>query len=80
MRSLPHITNVIPDGDLLRVQGVCPMTKKAWELEVWKTSFDMWRAGGLIQECFPDLSVDERELLQTGYTPEGWDQLWRDER
>lgn len=26
----------------------------------------------LIQDIFPNLSVDEREFIQTGYTPEDW--------
>lgn len=27
----------------------------------------------LIQDCFPELSNDEREFLLTGITPEEWD-------
>jgi hypothetical protein len=31
-------------------------------------------AGGLIQDCFPDLSAPQREFLITGITPEEWDE------
>lgn len=27
---------------------------------------------GLIQNIFPDLTPEQREFLQTGYTPEDW--------
>ena len=34
-----------------------------------------WRDGrGLIQDCLPYLSADEREFLMTGITPEEWGQ------
>ena len=34
-----------------------------------------WRDGrGLIQDCLPYLSADEREFLKTGIMPEEWGQ------
>ena len=32
----------------------------------------------LIQDLFPELTVDEREFIQTGCTPEDWDDHIRD--
>lgn len=34
-----------------------------------------WINGGLIQNCFPYLNADERELLMTGVDGETWD-MW----
>jgi len=35
--------------------------------------YKRWRLGqGLIQDCLPYLSADEREFLMTGITPEEW--------
>ena len=39
-----------------------------------------WREGKLIQEAFPQLGKDEREILMTGYTPAEWEALpWGDD-
>ena len=34
---------------------------------------------GLIQDCFPDLSADQREFLMTGSTPEEWEAVFGEE-
>jgi len=34
---------------------------------------------GLIQDCLPYLSADEREFLMTGIMPEEWEQAFSDE-
>ena len=37
--------------------------------------YKRWRDGqGLIQDCLPYLSADEREFLMTGIMPEEWGQ------
>lgn len=38
--------------------------------------FTLWNAGGLIQECFPDLTPDEREFITSGITPQEWEELF----
>ena len=39
-----------------------------------------WKEGrGLIQDCLPYLSADEREFLMTGIMPEEWEQAFSDE-
>jgi hypothetical protein len=32
-----------------------------------------WANNELIQNVFPDLTIDQREFLMTGTTPEEWD-------
>jgi len=40
-----------------------------------RADFIKWRDGhGLIQDCLPYLSEDEREFLMTGIMPEEWGQ------
>jgi hypothetical protein len=41
--------------------------------------FVAWGKGMLIQDAFPELSDDERELLKTGTHPECWNILFPDE-
>lgn len=36
----------------------------------------LWQDGMLIQEAFPTLNADQREFIQTGSTPEEWEQLF----
>ena len=38
-----------------------------------------WRAGGLIQNVFPELSLDVRELMISGYCGKCFDTLFQDE-
>jgi hypothetical protein len=35
-----------------------------------------WLNGGLIQQCFPYLSADDREILMTGIDKQGWDDMF----
>ena len=42
--------------------------------------YKRWRLGqGLIQDCLPCLSADERECLMTGIMPEEWGQAFPEE-
>lgn len=38
--------------------------------------FTLWASGALIQEAFPDLTVDEREFIISGITKEEWNELF----
>lgn len=41
--------------------------------------FNAWRDGLLIQEAFPTMSTQDRELLMTGTHPACWDAMFSDE-
>ena len=45
-------------------------------LDVVHEDYDKWAAGAFVQDAFPYLSADQRELLITGTHPECWDQLF----
>ena len=34
---------------------------------------------GLVQDIFPNLTLDQREFLMTGLTPEKWNELFGDD-
>lgn len=42
------------------------------DIAVTEEQLAEWRAGALIQNAMPALSVDDREFLMTGVTPEEW--------
>jgi len=47
-------------------------------LDVTDEQLERWNQGELIQNVMPHLSVDEREFLISGITPEYWDYLMED--
>lgn len=56
----------------------CPDCGKAQRVEVEEADFYAWQTDTLIQDAFPYLDADQRELLQTGYCKECWAKLWED--
>lgn len=51
-----------------------PLTNEEFEAATLR-----WESGVLIQDAFPTLSIDQREFLLTGMTPEEWDEYEDDE-
>jgi len=49
------------------------------EINVNQSQIDKWVAGMLIQDAMPNISVDEREFIMTGSTPEEWDSTFNEE-
>jgi hypothetical protein len=49
------------------------------EINVNQSQIDKWVAGMLIQDAMPNVSVDEREFIMTGITPEEWDSTFNEE-
>jgi hypothetical protein len=56
---------------------LCGNGNEPMQLDVDK--LHRWQNGELIQNVFPELSVDEREILITGTHPECWDRKFGDE-
>lgn len=44
----------------------------AREIDVTIEQVENWQGGMLIQEAMPDLSIDDREFIQTGTTADEW--------
>lgn len=45
------------------------------EIDCTQEQYDAWLGGALIQDAFPNLSVNDREFIMSGITPEEWDEL-----
>ena len=43
-------------------------------------SYRRWRSGALIQDAFPDMDADTRELLISGIHPACWDTMFGEEQ
>lgn len=58
----------------MQVTKRSPLTGKMTTREVACTEIQLrrWRSGMTIQSAMPHLSMDDREFLMTGYTPEDW--------
>lgn len=54
--------------------GPCVVTGKEYSVTVKAESLYKYRRGALIQDAFREVSVDDREFLISGYSPEGWKQ------
>lgn len=52
---------------------------RTMDLDVTEEQINAWQNGMLIQRAFPLLSVDEREFLMTGITPDEWDATFAEE-
>lgn len=55
---------------------VCIGCRKSSVVTVDAVSYIKWREGMLIQQAFPTLSADEREMLMTGIHKECWDRMF----
>ena len=65
---------------LVKVERVSPLTGKTnfMVINTTQDQIDEWNSPErktLIQDIFHDLTVDEREFIQTGYTPQDWETI-----
>lgn len=58
---------------------ICLVCNKTGELTIEAESFEKWQSGTFIQDAFPELSADQREMLMTGIHGKCWDQMFPNE-
>jgi hypothetical protein len=46
------------------------------DLPVTEEQLSQWSSGGLAQDVFPDLNLEQREFLISGSTPEEWKEMF----
>ena len=68
----PHIQDVRSLEDNRVALLVKDLQGGLHELEVKANDFYDYQNGSFIQNCFPYLSIEERELIISGFTPEMW--------
>lgn len=54
----------------------CPFCGHTNFIEVNESDYFDWDDGALIQNAFPYLSADEREMLKTGICPTCWEKMF----
>ena len=61
------------------IEKTSPVTGRLniMEIEMNPNDYVRWKKGGVnIQEALPYLSIDEREFLITGLSPEDWENMY----
>lgn len=53
-------------NDKVIIDTVCPFCKSKTPVTVFKSEYENWKSGMLIQQAMPTQSADTRELLITG--------------
>ena len=59
------------------VRKNCLICGKDAETEVDDEKFRKWRAGEHVQNVWPEMPADQREMLMTGTHPICWKKMWR---
>lgn len=59
------------DGENLTFSGNT-MSDKPFSITVKLSAANEWLNGGYIQECFPHLTSEQREILMSGNDNEAW--------
>lgn len=54
----------------------CPECSEIHSVKVDMDQYAKWIRGELIQNCFPEMSADEREILKTGICPKCWERMF----
>lgn len=57
----------------------CVVCGYVTEVSLERTKLVRWRRGEYVQNVWPEMSVDDRELLVSGTHPECWDLLMEEE-
>jgi hypothetical protein len=57
----------------------CNHCNESFQLDVKPSDIIAWSQGKLIQEAFPYLNADQRELLISNTCKECWDKMFSDE-
>ena len=64
--------------DMMEIDRTCPWCWKKNTIHVPKDKYHRWINGDLVQNCFADLSAEDREILMTGFCPKCWEAMFKD--
>ena len=71
-----HFDNVEYSGEQVILTGRSSIEQKPIRLIVNREGFEKYRDGALVQNAFPEMSREDRELLISGTTPEEWEDIF----
>lgn len=63
---------------MITLELKCKYCNKIHKIPVFKEDLEKYNKGKLVQECFPYISTEYRELLISGMCPECWDNLYEE--
>lgn len=63
----------MPTSSTVEVIRCCPFCKKEQRKEFPRDAYLRYEQGAHVQDCFPDMTPDDREFLITGICPTCWD-------
>jgi len=66
------------DGENLTFSGYT-MSDKPFSITVKLSAANQWLNGGYLQECFPHLNAEQREILLSGNDDESWNRMFPSE-
>ena len=64
----------------ITVETFCPVCGKLNHVVVEESDFVAWQHGTLVQDAFPYLSADERELFVSGICSDCWNKMFATEK
>ena len=64
------------DGDKTILTGKSAIKGQPIRMVVDKKAYEKYLNGAKVQDAFPDMSREEREILISGITPQEWDELF----
>ena len=70
---------VSADGQDVTFSGECLFDNHPFSITTKLTDANRWINGESIQNCFPHLSADDREILLSGISPNHWNELFPQE-
>lgn len=62
--------------NIITIVTICPFCGTETCIDVFSEDYKLWIEGALVQNAFPYLSADERELLVSGICPTCWEQMF----
>ena len=77
LEPLQASKSIDSDGKLV-LSRQCRVTCRLAAVTVTLQEYHRWEGGALSQDVWPELTYDQREFIQTGYTTEEWDKIFAD--
>lgn len=66
-------------NDLVTVNIQCISCHNWREVSFQRRDYDKWQGGELIQNAFPYLNADDREMIKTHICPKCWNDMFGDD-
>lgn len=65
--------------EIIYLEATCPLCNHTNSIMVYADDYYAWQNGTLIQDAFPYLSPDDREMLISGICPFCWEKMFGEE-